>query len=109
MSIMSRINDFLAKASRLILGGGREALESQRRKGKLTVRERLEVLLDTGSFIETDLFVEHSASDFGMHAKQLAGDGVVTGLGKIDQRPVAVFAQDFSVAGGSLGRAHASK
>ncbi len=109
MSILRRINDFLGRASRLILGGGQEALESQRRKGKLTVRERLDVLLDSGSFLETDLFVEHSVKDFGMDSKKLAGDGVVTGFGRVDDRPVAVFAQDFSVAGGSLGRAHASK
>ena len=109
MSIISRINEFLARASRLLLGGGREALESQKKKGKLTVRERLDLLLDQGSFIETDLFVEHSAQDFGMSTKKLAGDGVVTGIGRVDRRPVAVFAQDFSVAGGSLGRAHAGK
>jgi acetyl-CoA carboxylase carboxyltransferase component len=109
MSIASRLNDFLARVSRLILGGGREALESQKKKGKLTVRERLDALLDGNSFLETDLFVEHSAKDFGMDNKQLAGDGVVTGFGRIDGRQVAVFAQDFSVAGGSLGRAHAFK
>lgn len=93
----------------MVLGGGREALENQKRKGKLTVRERLATLLDDGSFLETDLFVEHSARDFGMDSKKLAGDGVVTGFGTIDERQVAVFAQDFSVAGGSLGRAHAFK
>lgn len=109
MSIISRINEFLARASRLVLGGGKEALESQKKKGKLTVRERLDLLLDQGSFIETDLFVEHSAQDFGMSTKKLAGDGVVTGIGRVERRPVAVFAQDFSVAGGSLGRAHAGK
>jgi methylmalonyl-CoA decarboxylase subunit alpha len=109
MSIVSMINDFLGRVSRLILGGGREALDSQKKKGKLTVRERLDALLDRNSLLETDLFVEHSARDFGMATKHLAGDGVVTGIGRIDDRPVAVFAQDFSVAGGSLGRAHASK
>jgi acetyl-CoA carboxylase carboxyltransferase component len=109
MSIASRLNDFLARVSRLILGGGREALESQKKKGKLTVRERLDALLDPDSLLETDLFMEHSAKDFGMDSKKLAGDGVVTGFGRILGRQVAVFAQDFSVAGGSLGRAHAFK
>lgn len=109
MSLVAKINEFLSRASRLVLGGGLESLEKQRKKGKLCARERLDVLLDDNSFFETDLFVEHSATEFGMKDKELAADGVVTGLGRIDDKPVAVFAQDFTVAGGSLGKAHAGK
>jgi acetyl-CoA carboxylase carboxyltransferase component len=109
MTIVAKINEFMVKASRLLLGGGEPSTERQRKNGKMTVRERLELILDSGSFFETDLFVQHSASDFGMEGKDLAGDGVVTGFGKVDGRNVAVFAQDFTVAGGTLGKAHASK
>jgi len=109
MSVVSKINDFLTRASQLALGGGRKSLEKQREKGKMNARERLDTLLDPDSFFETDLFVEHSAEHFGMKEKELAGDGVVTGYGKIDGRVVAVYAQDFTVAGGSLGKAHAGK
>ena len=109
MTIVSKINDFVAKASGLLSGGGEKSIERQKKNGKLTVRERLDAILDSGSFFETDLFVEHSASDFGMKGKQLAGDGVVTGYGKVDGRSIAIFAQDFTVAGGSLGKAHAGK
>jgi acetyl-CoA carboxylase carboxyltransferase component len=109
MSIIGKINDFMAKASNLVKGGGDVSLERQKKSGKMNARERLDILLDSGSFFETDLFVEHSAKDFGMKGKQLAGDGVVTGFGRIDDRSVAVYAQDFTVAGGSLGKAHASK
>jgi acetyl-CoA carboxylase carboxyltransferase component len=109
MSIMNKINDFVARASKLAKGGGEASLEKQKKSGKMNARERLAALLDRGSFFETDLFVEHSAKDFGMEGKKLAGDGVVTGFGRVEDRPVAVFAQDFTVAGGSLGKAHASK
>lgn len=109
MSIINKINDFLNKASQLVKGGGEASLERQRQNGKMNARERLDTLLDKNSFFETDLFVEHTAKDFGMNGKQLAGDGVVSGFGSINNRPVAVFAQDFTVAGGSLGKAHAEK
>lgn len=110
MSIKKSVNDFLSKLSTKLKGGGDKAIEKQKEKGKNTARERVEdLLLDKGSFLETDLFVEHSIKDFGMDRKELAGDGVITGYGKVDNRPVAVFAQDFTVAGGSLGRAHAKK
>jgi len=109
MSIASRINEFLGRMQNLLKGGGTEALASQKKKGKLSARERVDCVLDADSFLETDLFVEHTAQDFGMDKKQLAGDGVVTGYGTIDERPVAIFAQDFTVAGGSLGRMHAEK
>ncbi len=109
MSIVSKVNEFLSKASKLALGGGKTSLEKQRKRGKMNARERLDALLDDFSFLETDLFVEHTAKDFGMKGMELAGDGVVTGFGKIDGRSVAVYAQDFTVAGGSLGKAHAGK
>ncbi len=110
MSIMKSVNDFLTRLSSKLKGGGDKAIEKQKKKGKNTARERVEdLLLDEGSFLETDLFVEHSVMDFGMNRKELAGDGVITGYGKVHDRPVAVFAQDFTVAGGSLGRAHSKK
>jgi len=90
-------------------GGGRDRIKAQRSKGKLTARERLDVLLDPGSFVETDAFVEHRTSDFGMEAKRIPGDGVVTGHGTVDGRTVFVFSQDFTVFGGSLGEMHAAK
>lgn len=108
-STMAKIADFVTRVSRLVLGGGAESLRKQREKGKLTARERIEVLLEADSFLETDLFVEHAGKDFGLAGKELAGDGVVTGYGRIADRKVALFAQDFTVAGGSLGRAHADK
>lgn len=109
MTIIDKINDFVSKASKLVKGGGEASLEKQRKSGKMSARERIDALLDDKSFFETDLFVEHTVKDFGMQGKQLAGDGVVTGYGNVDGRPVALFAQDFTVAGGSLGKAHASK
>lgn len=91
------------------LGGGRRRIEAQHARGKLTARERLELLLDPGSFEETDMFVEHRCADFGMDTQHIPGDGVVTGQGTIDGRLVFVFAQDFTVFGGSLSEAHAEK
>jgi acetyl-CoA carboxylase carboxyltransferase component len=91
------------------LGGGQERIERQHKAGKLTARERLELLLDEGSFREIDSFVTHRAVGFGMEHNRPLGDGVVTGYGTIDGRLIYVFAQDFTVMGGSLGRAHADK
>jgi propionyl-CoA carboxylase beta chain len=90
-------------------GGGETRVAAQHEKGKLTARERLEVLLDEGSFEETDMFVEHQCSEFGMAEKKIPGDGVVTGSGTINGRLVYVFAKDFTVFGGSLSLAHARK
>jgi propionyl-CoA carboxylase beta chain len=89
------------------LGGGRGRVEAQHAKGKLTARERLEVLLDEGSFEEFDMFVSHRCADFGMAASAFPGDGVVTGWGTINGRQVYVFSQDFTVFGGSLSETHA--
>ena len=90
-------------------GGGAARVEAQHAKGKLTARERLDLLLDQGSFEEIGAFVRHRSSNFGLDASRPAGDGVVTGTGTIDGRPVAVFAQDFTVFGGSLSEEHAAK
>src|SRR5205823_3659632 len=91
------------------LGGGEKRIQAQHAKGRLTARERLSVLLDPGSFEEYDMFVEHNASDFGMDKQKIPGDGVVTGSGTINGRLVYVFAQDFTVFGGSLSERHAQK
>lgn len=100
----------LAERERLAeSGGGPERIQKQHASGKLTARERLELLLDPGSFIEIDKFVTHRCTDFEMEKQKFLGDGVVTGHGMIGGRPVAVFSQDFTVFGGSLSGAHASK
>ena len=91
------------------LGGGQRRIEAQHQRGKLTARERLELLLDDGSFDEFDMFVQHRCTDFGMQETTIPGDGVVTGWGTINGRPVYVFAKDFTVLGGSLSEAHAEK
>ncbi len=91
------------------LGGGEKRIAAQHAKGKLTARERLDVLLDDGSFEEYDAYVEHNCTDFGMEAQRIPGDGVVTGSGTIDGRLVFVFSQDFTVFGGSLSERHAQK
>lgn len=91
------------------LGGGQQRIDSQHKKGKLTARERIELLLDPGSFEEWDMFVEHRCHDFGMDRQSVPGDGVVTGYGTVNGRVVFVFSQDFTVFGGSLSEAHAEK
>src|SRR3978361_316947 len=91
------------------LGGGEKRIDAQHAKGKLTARERLDVLLDEGSFEELDMFVEHNCVDFGMQDQVIPGDGVVTGTGTINGRLVCVFSQDFTVFGGSLSERHAQK
>jgi len=93
----------------LCLGGGPERIEAQHKKGKLTARERLDLLLDKGSFRETDAFVVHHQHTFGLDQQKYSGDGVVTGWGTVNGRLVYVFSQDFTVLGGSLGEAHAGK
>ncbi len=91
------------------LGGGKKRIESQHKKGKLTARERIELLVDEGSFEEIDMFVKHRANEFGLEKQKILGDGVITGFAKINNRPVALFSQDFTVFGGSLSEAHAEK
>lgn len=92
-----------------LLGGGEKRIQAQHAKGKFTARERIEMLLDPGTFHELDRYVTHTCHDFGMEKKTYLGDGVVTGYGKIQGRLVYVFAQDFTVFGGSLGEMHAAK
>ena len=91
------------------LGGGQKRIDAQHAKGKLTARERIELLLDDNTFEEWDMFVEHRSSDFGMADTKIPGDGVVTGYGMINGRLVFVFSQDFTVFGGALSEAHAEK
>ncbi len=91
------------------LGGGSERIKAQHDKGKLTARERIQLLVDEGSFNEIDMFVKHRASDFGLEKQKIAGDGVITGFAKINGRQVALFSQDFTVFGGSLSESHAEK
>ena len=98
-----------AKRELARLGGGQKRIDAQHKKGKLTARERLELLLDEGTFEEWDMFVEHRCVDFGMQDNKIPGDGVVTGYGMINGRLVFVFSQDFTVFGGALSEAHAEK
>jgi propionyl-CoA carboxylase beta chain len=104
--VLERLEKRLA-ANRL--GGGQDKIERQHEQGKLTARERIEQFLDEGSFEEVDALVEHRCADFGMGEKRIAGDGVVAGHGRVDGRPVFVFAQDFTVFGGSLSETNAAK
>lgn len=109
MSLEEKLAKLKEKQEAARLGGGQKRIEAQHEKGKLTARERLELLLDPGSFEEFDMFVAHRSKDFGLDKMQIPGDGVVTGCGLIDNRIVFVFSQDFTVFGGSLSEAHAEK
>jgi acetyl-CoA carboxylase carboxyltransferase component len=109
MSDSSKIQRLHALREEAQQGGGEERIDTQHERGKLTARERLELLLDKGSFRETDMFVTHRTSDFGLDERKVLGDSVVTGWGTIDSRLVYVFSQDFTVFGGSLGEVHAEK
>src|SRR3954471_11388199 len=103
---LKRLEEMEAKA---LKGGGDERIAKQHQAGKLTARERIEVLFDPGTFVEIDKFVTHRCSDFGMEQQKILGDGVVTGYGLINGRQVFSFAQDFTVFGGSLSGAYATK
>ena len=109
MTLEKRIADLEALRETRLEGGGRERIERQHAEGKLTAHERVELLLDPGSFLELDPFVVHRSRDFGMEKTQIPGDGVVCGAGTIEGRPVYVFAQDFTVFGGSLSESNADK
>lgn len=110
MSILKqKIEELQARKAGAMLGGGEKAIAKQKEMGKKTARERIDALLDKGSFLEYDLFIQHEAREFGMLGKELQADGVIIGTGKINNKPVAIFAQDFTVAGGSLGFMHAKK
>ncbi|MEL7588355.1 MAG: acyl-CoA carboxylase subunit beta [Prolixibacteraceae bacterium] len=109
MSLKRNILDLRKRKDEVLKGGGERAIEKQVAMGKLTARERILYILDKGSFHEYDMFVEHAARDFDMDKMTLHGDGVIIGTGTIDGSPVCIFAQDFTVAGGSLGLMHARK
>ena len=109
MSVQDRFDELRRRNAAAELAGGEERIARQHRAGKKTARERLELLLDKGSFAEVDKFVVHQSQDFGMDEQRIPGDGVVTGSGRIHGRPVFVFAQDFTVFGGSLSEAYARK
>ena len=106
---MDKIALLKQKNKEALLGGGEKRIEAQHKKGKLTARERLELLLDEGSFEEIGKFVTHRSRDFGMEKEVYAGDGVVTGYGTVNGRTVYVYSQDFTVFGGSLSETHAEK
>jgi acetyl-CoA carboxylase carboxyltransferase component len=109
MGLTQKTSDLKKRMRDALRGGGSEAIQKQKAIGKLTARERIITLLDPKSFHEYDLFVEHAGKDFDMDKKFLPGDGVVTGTGTISGHPVCIYAQDFTVAGGSLGWMHAKK
>ncbi len=109
MAFEDKIKNLLQKRELAKLGGGQKRIDAQHQKGKLTARERIELLLDDGSFEEFDMFVTHRCTEFGLEDKHFYADGVVTGYGTIDGRIVYVFAQDFTVFGGSLSLAYAEK
>lgn len=109
MALKKKTGELKEKREKVLLGGGEEAMAKQKAMGKNTARERILAILDSGSFNEYDMFVEHDARDFGMEKKNLPGDGVVIGTGSVNGKPVAIFAQDFTVAGGSLGLMHSRK
>jgi len=108
-SVKEKIQRYRELREQSRLGGGKERIEEQHKKGKLTARERIELLLDPNTFVELDPYVVHICTDFGMAERKALGDGVVTGYGTIDGRPVYVFSQDFTVFGGSLGEMFAKK
>lgn len=109
MSIEKKIHEMQDRKVAIRQGGGSDKIAKQHQSGKLTARERIEKLVDPGSFVEIDAFVQHRSTDFGMDSMDAPGDGVVAGYATIDGRPVYLYAQDFTVIGGSLGEMHAKK
>ena len=108
-SIQEKIELMRKKQAKVLAGGGEKRIQKQHSNGKKTARERVDLLLDPGTFVELDQFVIHRCTNFGQEKKELPGEGVVTGYGTVDGRLVYVFAQDFTVEGGSLGEMHAAK
>ena len=104
--VLQELEDRRAQAR---LGGGQKRIDAQHAKGKLTARERIDLLLDEGSFEEYDMFVAHRCTEFGMEKTKFPGDGVITGWGTVNGRMVYVYSQDFTVFGGSLSETHAKK
>ncbi|WP_071395687.1 acyl-CoA carboxylase subunit beta [Bacillus tuaregi] len=109
IDIYDKIHDLYDRKREVELGGGDERIEKQHEKGKLTARERIDLLVDPGTFVEFNPFIEHNCNDFGLDQQKSPGDGVVTGYGKVNGRPIYLFAQDFTVFGGALGEMHAKK
>ncbi|MFH1373597.1 MAG: acyl-CoA carboxylase subunit beta [bacterium] len=109
MSLEEKLNKLEQMRAEAKLGGGQKRIDAQHKKGKLTARERIELLVDVNSFEEFDMFVTHRSSDFGLAENKILGDGVITGCGRINGRLVYIFSQDFTVFGGSLSEAHAEK
>jgi len=109
MDIYSKIDELYDRRRKIELGGGDERIQKQYERGKLTARDRINYLLDEDTFVELNPFMEHRTTDFGMDKVEAHGEGVVTGYGKINGRPVYLFAQDFTVFGGALGEMHAKK
>ncbi|MDX1806819.1 MAG: carboxyl transferase domain-containing protein [Paenisporosarcina sp.] len=109
MDIYEKINDLYDRKREIELGGGDERIEKQHEKGKLTARERIDLLVDKGTFVELNPFIEHRTVDFGMDTQKGPGEGVVTGYGKVNGRAIYLFSQDFTVFGGALGEMHAMK
>ncbi|UTR09502.1 methylmalonyl-CoA carboxyltransferase [Evansella sp. LMS18] len=109
MDMYDKINELYDKRRKVEMGGGDEKIAKQHEKGKLTARERIDIFLDNGTFVELNPFIEHRNQDFGMEKGSAPGEGVVTGYGKVNGRMVFLFAQDFTVYGGALGEMHAKK
>jgi propionyl-CoA carboxylase beta chain len=109
VDIYEKINELYDRRREVELGGGDKRIEKQHEKGKLTARERIDILVDEGSFVELNPFIEHRSTDFGLDGIKGPGDGVVTGYGKVNGRPIYLFSQDFTVFGGALGEMHAKK
>ena len=108
-SNQTKLEELIQKNEEALLGGGEKRISVQHKKGKLTARERIDLLLDEGSFEEFDMFVTHRCTNFGLEDQKYLSDGVVTGFGTIDSRLVYVFSQDFTVFGGSLSETFANK
>lgn len=109
IDIYEKINELYDRKREVELGGGDDRIDKQHEKGKLTARERIELLVDPGTFVELNPFIEHRCKDFGLENQKGPGDGVVTGYGKVNGRPIYLFSQDFTVFGGALGEMHANK
>ncbi|HNJ11863.1 MAG TPA: carboxyl transferase domain-containing protein, partial [Chitinophagales bacterium] len=108
-SINQKLEELYQKEQEALLGGGQKRIDAQHKRGKLTARERIELLVDKGTFEELDKFVVHRSTDFGLDKEQYLGDGVITGYGKVNNRLVYIFSQDFTVFGGSLSETYAEK
>jgi acetyl-CoA carboxylase carboxyltransferase component len=107
--VEDKIKELKAKEKKVLQMGGEKAIAKEKEKGKLTARERLDLLFDPGTFREIDMFVTHRCTNFGMEAVEIPSDGVITGHGLVQGRPVFAFSQDFTSRGGSLGEMHARK